>query len=101
VLPSTAGTAFEAYLVPTGGEGFAEKSLNGTETTYTDRCAAYLRGRFPSHLGPDTWLILHRRGFAEGKLGEKASSCPREYCDGPGQGIPYDQFAAGYFRFCT
>jgi hypothetical protein len=31
------GTAFEAYLLPTGAEGYQEVSVNGTETTYTDR----------------------------------------------------------------
>lgn len=34
-----AGAAFEAYLVPTGAEGRQEVAVNGTETTYTDRCA--------------------------------------------------------------
>lgn len=32
-----AGAAFEAYLEPTGGEGFQQLSLNGAKTTYTDR----------------------------------------------------------------
>jgi hypothetical protein len=32
-----AGAAFEAYLEPTGAEGFQEHSLNGTDITYTDR----------------------------------------------------------------
>ena len=32
-----AGASFEAYLEPTGGEGFQQLSLNGAKTTYTDR----------------------------------------------------------------
>jgi hypothetical protein len=32
-----AGTAFEAYLIPTGAEGYQEVSVSGTETTYTDK----------------------------------------------------------------
>lgn len=34
-----AGAAFEAYLQPTGAEGMQEKTLNGAEVIYTDRCA--------------------------------------------------------------
>lgn len=39
-----AGTAFEAYLVPTGAEGYQEVSVSGTETTYTDK--AFLSSAF-------------------------------------------------------
>ena len=34
-----AGCAFEAYNEPEGAEGYKELALNGTTTTYVDRCA--------------------------------------------------------------
>jgi hypothetical protein len=32
-----AAAAFEAYLVPTGGQGFQERTINGSTVAYTDR----------------------------------------------------------------
>jgi hypothetical protein len=47
-----AGTAFEAYLTPTGAEGCQEVSFNGTETTYTDK--AFLASAFAGILQAST-----------------------------------------------
>jgi hypothetical protein len=37
VAVALAAAAFEAYLEPTGAEGWQDRAANGTETTYTDR----------------------------------------------------------------
>jgi hypothetical protein len=37
VAVALAAAAFEAYLEPTGADGFQDRAVNGTEVTYTDR----------------------------------------------------------------